>query len=100
MQGFCRVRLQWNCSITLWVAGYRCVRPSATPAKTNWLTNICRTATAVNSLDEAQNSGSTEYPRTIVAQTIQFQVALQNLQGSAGRSVFSLDKSLSRSEEH
>jgi len=40
------------------------VRPSIRPpAKTNWLTNACGTATAVNSLDEAQNSGSTEYPR-------------------------------------
>jgi hypothetical protein len=49
--------------ITLWLAGYRCVRPSATPAKTNWLTNVCGTATAVNSLDERQNSASAEYPR-------------------------------------
>ena len=49
--------------ITLWLAGYRCVRPSATPAKTNWLTNACGTATAVNSLDERQNSASAEYPR-------------------------------------
>ena len=37
--GSCRVRLQWNRSNTLWPAGYRCVRPSATPAKTHWLTN-------------------------------------------------------------
>src|SRR5260370_41491439 len=58
-----RVRLQWNRSIALWLAGYGCVRPSATPAKTNWLTNACGTATALNSLDEAQNSDSTEYPR-------------------------------------
>jgi hypothetical protein len=39
--------------------------PSATPAKTNGLTNAGGTAAAVNSLDEAQNSGSSEYPRRI-----------------------------------
>jgi hypothetical protein len=53
-------------SITLWLAGYRCVRPSGTLAKTNGLTNASGTATAVNSVDEAQNSVSTEYPRRTV----------------------------------
>jgi len=33
LQGVCRGRLQWNRSIALWLAGCRCVRPSATPAK-------------------------------------------------------------------
>src|SRR5260370_4922893 len=33
-----RVLLQWHRSITLWLAGYRCGRPSPTPARTNWRT--------------------------------------------------------------
>jgi hypothetical protein len=49
------------------------VRPSATPAKTNWLTNACGTATAVNSLDERQNSGSAEYPRRTVSYSDHYQ---------------------------
>jgi hypothetical protein len=61
------VQLLRKSNITHWLAGYRCIRPSATRAKTNWLTNACGTATAVNSLDEAQNSGSTEYPRRTVS---------------------------------
>jgi hypothetical protein len=52
--------------IGIGAAVYRCVRPSATPAKTNGLTNASGTATVVNSLDEAQNSVSTEYPRRTV----------------------------------
>jgi hypothetical protein len=36
------------------------VRPSIRhPGQTNWLTNACGTATALTSLDEAQNLGST-----------------------------------------
>jgi uncharacterized damage-inducible protein DinB len=45
-----------------WWATGASVHPTP-PAKTNWLTNACGTPTAVNSIDEAQNSGSTEYPR-------------------------------------
>ena len=71
--GSCRVGLQRNRSITLWLAGYRCVRPSFTPAKTNGLTNASGTATAVNSLEEAQNSASTEYPRRTTGKTERFE---------------------------
>ncbi len=56
--GSCRVQLKRKRNITLWLAGNRCARTVAIPAKTNGLTNAGRTVTEVNSLDETQNSAS------------------------------------------
>jgi len=57
-------------SITLWLAGYRCVRPSGTLAKTNGLTNAGGTATEVHSLAETQKLGSTEFPRRTITPVV------------------------------
>jgi hypothetical protein len=67
VRGVVAFRIQQERRISLWLLGYRCVRPSTTPAKNHWLTDARGRATAVNSLDEAQKSHHTEYPRRTVS---------------------------------
>jgi len=78
VHGVVAFRIQQVRGIGLWVLGYRCVRPSTTPAKNHGLTDVGSRATAGKFVDEAQKSRHTEYPRRTISQQMKYPVLAAN----------------------